>query len=262
MLKRRINFLILLLLLPCLVINAQEGSRVVVFLKTGYTVRGEIIKEDPGKSLTLRTFDGSIIEYNHADIEKVLPESKAKGSEPETTLLFHYGISSTTLTAIDYTTTFDRKLNFVPGVLGIGSEVSIYHFLKFQAELNLEKKDFISKDSIFSVADIGMNYLSIPLFIKFEVGSKAKFSIGVGGFGGFLLKDPMKENNRWPRKSIKRFDSGILLSAGVEYSINENISLLVDARYNKGLINLKDDFGEAKFYTDAISFQIGFGYRL
>jgi hypothetical protein len=79
------------------------------------------------------------------------------------------------------------------------------------------------------------HYLNLPLKFKVRFGkSKIMFISGAGITPGILLKniDPLEEYN-----SFNLFSS---ISAGIEYNINENISLNIEPQFNYGVLKINE----------------------
>ena len=67
MVKSKLLFILLFVFSTFLVLNAQERKLVILNLKTGYSVKGEIV-EQTAEGVKIRTSDGQIYEYSADEI--------------------------------------------------------------------------------------------------------------------------------------------------------------------------------------------------
>lgn len=67
--------ILLAFILTSSILFAQENKRDVIYLKNGSIIKGEIIEQVPGKSMTIQTLGGSTFVYSVNDIIKVKKEN-------------------------------------------------------------------------------------------------------------------------------------------------------------------------------------------
>ena len=129
----------------------------------------------------------------------------------------------------------------------------------FQTEVGFERKGnkftnnawdnlgVIIEDSTYEVKT-NMDYITIPLFVKFNLGRSNKFYFQAGGYYGYLLGakfSGVKFGEVVEKESIingfSLHDYGVIIGGGLETPISREMSLLLDVKYNYGLKDLNID---------------------
>lgn len=93
-----------------------------------------------------------------------------------------------------------------------------------------------------------MDYITIPLLAKVNLGRSNKFYFQAGGYYGYLLRaryNGMKFGEMVSKDDIlpglSRNDYGLVLGGGLETPIRRELSLLLDVKYNWGMKDLNID---------------------
>lgn len=106
-----------------------------------------------------------------------------------------------------------------------------------------------STDGDYGKLKINMNYIEVPLLLKYEIEIDDEFSIQplAGGFlalgvGGSILdytgneRSNWKSNESFSKNKFKRFDGGLRIGCGAQYQI-----LYAELAYDFGLANVGHD---------------------
>ena len=125
--------------------------------------------------------------------------------------------------------------------LGVFAEISLSDKLIFQPELLFSTQGAKSEETNYNYS-LKLNYLNIPLMIKYAVTDK--FALELGPQVGFLLSANEEETFNGETASdeedvkdyFKSIDFG--LNFGASFDVSEKI--IIGARYNLGLSNISD----------------------
>ena len=128
-----------------------------------------------------------------------------------------------------------------------------------QAELGYERKGnkFTNQywddmgelvaDSTYDVRT-NLDYVTVPLFLKLNLGRSNKFYFQAGAYYGYLLRarySGMKLGEMVSKENIYEglslTDYGFVVGGGLETPIRRELSLLLDVKYNHGLKDLNLD---------------------
>lgn len=147
-------------------------------------------------------------------------------------------------------------INFL---IGISIEVPLSEKFSLVGNVNYERKTFkksrkldsptlpIEGDPNFNpdrTADIKqrLEYITIPLNLKYYVGNQKRFFVNAGPYAGFFLDSNLKiEGNTIKDNGNSLFstmDFGINLGVGTNFKINEKSSLNLEIRHNYGLTDI------------------------
>lgn len=91
---------------------------------------------------------------------------------------------------------------------------------------------------------IDLDYLTLPVLLRYSVGRSVKFFMNAGPYCGMLLREsmlvekPRKRVEGNPNASYKNIDFGLALGMGGVFPIGEKLGVSVEARYNMGLLNV------------------------
>ncbi|MBS7231439.1 PorT family protein [Flavobacterium psychroterrae] len=162
---------------------------------------------------------------------------------------------------------YESFTNDNPGfayLFGFSFEHEIQENLSIKVDLNYERKTQISKSTIDywqtaespvpieqivykSKTTIYLNYIVLPILIKYNLSTDKSFYINGGPYLGYLLKSGMKSESNYPsiyndetedtnnRKSI---DYGISAGIGKEFKLSGNHNFHIELRDNLGLANI------------------------
>ena len=152
---------------------------------------------------------------------------------------------------------YAKKIGFQIGVTGA------YYMLpklSVRGELNYE-----SKGGKFSNQDMNMNldYISVPLYLKFNFTKDPEFYVYGGAYGSYLLSAKTKGTyekfevsesiNEDIIDNLTKYDIGLIVGIGVQGRLNRKSDIFLDIRYTHGFVNLDNDNAEYRYnfnYTD------------
>lgn len=105
----------------------------------------------------------------------------------------------------------------------------------------------VIEDSVYT-EKTNMGYLTVPLLLKYNLGRSNKFYIQAGAYYGYLLNASFsgKMKNQLVEKvqimdGLARHDYGLVVGGGLETPVRSGLSMLLDVKYNYGLIDLNRD---------------------
>lgn len=89
-----------------------------------------------------------------------------------------------------------------------------------------------------------LEYLTIPLNIKYYVGSQKRFFVNAGPYMGLFLRSQYKIDGQSSSIStngqFKFYDLGANLGIGTKFNVTQKHSMNVELRHNYGLTNISD----------------------
>ncbi len=178
------------------------------------------------------------------------------------------------------------KVNIGP-VIGFSVIYQKSEWLSFQADLAFENKG--SKYNKIQTNQSGelieykdfeenMNYLSLPVMMKFDLGEKKRIYGYLGLYFSYLLSarvtgdkgtpDPdnpgnviWKKIDRDFKTDINNYDIGAVLGLGSDFSVSERIIIFIDGRYYWGWTNVAES-GHGKIFNSVFNFNLGLAYKL
>ncbi|MBI9053628.1 MAG: PorT family protein [Bacteroidales bacterium] len=172
------------------------------------------------------------------------------------------GLILSTVTGDDAIDQFAKKFGLQFGLTGA---IYFHPMLSFRGELNYE-----SKGGKFSNHEMNMNlnYLTLPLYLKFNFTSDPEIYIYGGGYGSYLLsantkgtyeivlgEDYISESiNEDILKNMNQFDLGIIAGIGAQGRFNRWLDIFLDLRYTKGFINLDNNTSEIRYNFNYTNF--------
>lgn len=145
-------------------------------------------------------------------------------------------------------TSTKSQLGYQFGVVG---EFGITSRFSFQTEFEFYKRD-TKVENTFGSTNIKMNYIGIPLLVKygFKALGLSKIYVTGGTFNNVRTGGEMVssyEGSPTYTESLgsgfRKYDWGLCLGAGAEYERKEGI-WGVDLRYNLGMVDLHDETGD------------------
>jgi hypothetical protein len=102
-------------------------------------------------------------------------------------------------------------------------------------------------DSTYTVKT-NLDYITIPLYLRLNLGRTSKFYLQAGGYGGYLVHGNFTGKRfgemvkKYPvRDGLEPFDYGIILGGGIETPIRQGFGVVLDIKYQYGLRDLNRD---------------------
>jgi hypothetical protein len=148
-------------------------------------------------------------------------------------------------------------------LIGVSAELPITDRLSFSANINYEKKSptrmvtFLGAgpnvpdpgDPAFATGDARftttLHYISVPLNIKYYIGSKKKFYATGGLFAAFLIDSSLRADGNKVDDSgnlgFKTVDFGLNLGLGTKIKLTETQNLNIELRDNLGFANISNN---------------------
>lgn len=162
---------------------------------------------------------------------------------------------------------YDGFVDDNPGfayLFGFSFQHEIQENLSIKVDLNYERKAQISKSTINlidnsesplpieqsiykSKTTTYLNYIVLPIMLKYNFSNDKSFYINGGPYLGYLLKSGIKSESNAPSiyngdvedtKNRKSLDYGISAGIGKEFKFNENHNFYIELRENLGLANI------------------------
>lgn len=123
-----------------------------------------------------------------------------------------------------------------------------------------------------------LNYLSLPVLARFDIGEKNRVYGYAGLYLSYLLSaritgEYVIYNNFNPdqrevtnvdrdyKSEIDNFDFGAVMGLGMDFALSEKYILFVDGRFNWGWANVAAQ-GQGKIFNDTWSINLGLLYQL
>jgi len=168
------------------------------------------------------------------------------------------GIILSTINGDDAIDQYAKKFGLQFGVTGA---VYVHPMLSIRGELNYE-----SKGGKFANHDMQMNlnYVSLPLYLKFNFTRDPEIYIYGGAYGSYLLtakttgtyeKFEISESiNEDIIDNLKHFDVGIVAGLGVQGRFNRWMDIFLDLRYTRGFMNLDNNTAEYRYNFNYTNF--------
>lgn len=146
-----------------------------------------------------------------------------------------------------------QRITLYTGLVG---SLKIIDGIQVMAELNYQRKGnkftnqvwdakgVLIDDSTYLVKT-NLDYVNIPLYIKFNLGRSSKFYIQLGGYYGYLvhanftglrLGEMVKKVNIM--EGLGHHDLGIIAGGGIETPIRQGMGVVLDIKYQYGLKDL------------------------
>jgi len=118
---------------------------------------------------------------------------------------------------------------------------------KFTYEVWDETTGKLIEDSVYTVKT-NMNYATIPLFFKVNIGRNNKFYFQAGGYYAYMLNarysgkvHQQMFDNVNIRPGLSPHDLGLIVGGGMETPVRRGLSMLLDVKYNYGMKDLNLD---------------------
>jgi len=149
----------------------------------------------------------------------------------------------------------------------------------FYHELPFTKNDIYIKDELET--QFKLDYLTLPVLIRYSLGNQKRFFVNAGGYVGYLLnaKGISKALPKvWSRKEtdltekVSRLDFGFVVGIGGQINLTNTVMLSIELRNSLGLQNIgkedNENYEEGLIIkkdglsTNTTSMLIGLSYRL
>lgn len=173
-----------------------------------------------------------------------------------------FGVNAgTTLSDIRGDDRLDIYKNAVDFLVGLSMELPINDNLSVFANINYERKSVVHKIQFEQNPDfdplinpnnrdkvnlrLSLQYLSIPVNIKYYIGSRKTFYIHGGPYAAVFLDDAFRFDGEKIDEisggsDFKTVDFGLTLGAGAQIKLNAKHNLSIGIRDNFGLANVSD----------------------
>ena len=222
------------------ILNAQDNKLVVLKLKNGYSVKGEIIEKSDSK-IKIRTLDGQIFEYRSDEIDTTAIEAKSSSFNKDIPLVVSKG---------------DMIINVGIGLLGN----KVYDKLTIpQIPVSFE---YIILDNLFegkgalggggyfgySASKVNYTYGRTDKSLKYIIGARGYIHYALidklDTYGGVLLgyksDVTIVDNSEYPEYNSKSTDGApvVTLFAGCRYFFTDNIAGMAELGWGMSVITL------------------------
>lgn len=162
------------------------------------------------------------------------------------------------LTTITGDAAIDEFAKKISPQIGVTGALYFHPMLSIRAELLFEPKGgkFVNHDM-----NMNLNYVSLPLYLKFNFTKDPEIYIYGGGYASYLITAKTKGTyeiiigedriinsiDEDISPNLNRFDVGVLGGLGIQGRFNRSIDLFLDFRYTQGLINLDNGTAEYRY---------------
>jgi hypothetical protein len=112
-----------------------------------------------------------------------------------------------------------------------------------------------------------VDYITLPLMVRYTFGNRFRTSFTAGTFFGYAMQHRLETDfgdhveTTDMSNQINRFNTGIILGAGIEYSLFKQCTIGVDMRDQLGLANLDPKNSLSYFHTNSLQLLIRVSYR-
>ena len=138
--------------------------------------------------------------------------------------------------------------------LGITGALFFSPRFSVNAEANYEKKG--GKFNSYEI-QTNLNYVAVPIFIKYAFLKDPQIYIYGGGYASYLLSantkgqfeifEISKEINENIKKNLSAFDFGFIAGFGVQGRFNRSADIFLDLRYCQGLYNIDNKTADHRY---------------
>lgn len=166
--------------------------------------------------------------------------------------------------------TFDSKSGFIGGIT---ATIPVFGNFYVQPEVNFQQqggkytRQFIVGDIVYNAVQLDMNYLNIPVLLKYRI-APTNLSIYIGPQVGFKLsaKEKLNDGNSFDFQNTKNTDfSGVY---GLEYFFRlpeeKNVAFVVNARYITGFTTFAryaySNMPEDNYRNNTLAVTLGFRF--
>ena len=140
-----------------------------------------------------------------------------------------------------------------------------YERKSYSRKLHLITYDFNDFDPVISGTPTTtkfkttLNYLTIPINLKYYLGNEKKFYVNGGPFLGFFLDSKSKTNGKESANEndyYKTLDFGVNLGVGTNFKLSDKYNLNLEIRHNYGLTNISKHQFVNSYYMKTNSFNL------
>jgi len=191
--------------------------------------------------------------------------------------VFSFGLKGG-LNYSNVTDDFSLPTDYRTGInIGVFANLNFTKNVGIISEFNYEQKGF--KYSLASgiqqeyiKGEKSFQYFTVPILFKYQFGRSTRFYITIGSYMGILLaandKGLYEDYTTTPNtitawddniyRDTQDVDIGLCFGAGLQIPINYKFGLLLDGRYNSGLMLLEPDKIYVEEYKN-VSLNLSFG---
>jgi hypothetical protein len=146
-----------------------------------------------------------------------------------------------------------QRITLATGIVGglkISDRIQLMTELGYQRKGNKftnevwDSNGVVIPDSTYQVKT-NLDYINIPLFLRFNLGQTSKFYIQAGGYYGYLVHANFtglrlgEMVKRVPiRDGLYHHDFGLIAGGGIETPIRQGLGVVLDIKYQFGLKDL------------------------
>ncbi|KAF2327513.1 porin family protein [Flavobacterium nitrogenifigens] len=143
-------------------------------------------------------------------------------------------------------------------LFGISAQYKLNESLSLRADLDYDRKTQTSKGEGAYISNVSydrysikttnyLNYITLPIMLKFSFTRNKSFYINGGPYLGYLLKSGWKyktsgiqnsDENLEDTKYRKSMDFGVSAGFGKEFKLNDNHNIYIELRENLGLTDI------------------------
>lgn len=170
---------------------------------------------------------------------------------------------------------------------GLSLEYSLSEKLSLKTNLTYDRKTGIVKSnynyrpsfdepSVFVIQKVrsNYNYLTMPVFIKYNFGKYNSYFINGGPFVGFLLSSKFVDKSKQTPSSLdfnedtsdlnKKTDFGFSYGVGKLIPLDEKNDLVIELRQNLGLVNTSDVpvYNNGEIKTNSFNLIVGWSFGI
>jgi hypothetical protein len=163
-------------------------------------------------------------------------------------------------------------------LVGVSLEVPFGERVSLIANLNYERisytrnywfenpnsDPFIVPDGYEITVRFTMQYLSLPVNLKYYIGAGKRFYVNGGIFAGYFLGGITKiDGDEIPDdySIFKKVNFGTNVGVGLRLPINATNDINIELRDNLGLVNI-NDFGDAAVKTNSVNLVVAWQFGL
>ena len=179
---------------------------------------------------------------------------------------------------------YDRDYQTYGGfTIGVPVRYEFKDWFALQADLSYVQKNYrMTRGDIYeNIYNNTFNgFIELPVYAKFSFGgSKLKGFLNLGAYSGVWVASRVKgeifnfsensmykynESVSFDSRRDNRFDGGLLIGIGLQYSITEKLEVFAEGRYYYGLTDLQRNYMEKLMprYNNTLVFQAGCMFKI
>jgi opacity protein-like surface antigen len=150
--------------------------------------------------------------------------------------------------------------------VGVGINLGLSRFVALQADILFVQKGSNYETDGEDRGSIHLEYLEFPLLarVRLPVSQRATPYMLVGpGFSYTITAEARGANggSRDLKEETRSIDLGLIVGVGTALQIVQQSELVVEARYEMGLVSIDDSGDGGEVYNRAFTFLVGYQYR-